>query len=124
MTRPAELAVRLWPAPGSCRDARAALRTFCSDNGMSDVTDDALLITSELVANAVQHATGMVTMLALVAEESLVVAVRDDCDTLPTLSPAAPSAEGGRGMVVIDGLAGDWGVTRQTDGKTVWFRLP
>ena len=91
---------------------------------MGAVTDDAVLLTSELVANAVEHAAGMVAVLALVLDESLVVAVRDDCDDLP--SPAAPPyySERGRGLQVVEEVAGDWGVNRQSSGKTVWFRLP
>jgi hypothetical protein len=91
---------------------------------MDEVTDDAILLTSELVANAVEHAAGMVTMLAMILDESIVVAVRDDCDGLPTVNPAASFRERGRGISVVDQLAGSWGVTRQDIGKTVWFRLP
>jgi len=32
---------------------------------------------------------------------------------------------GGRGLHLVDALAGDWGIRRREDGgKVVWFRLP
>jgi anti-sigma regulatory factor (Ser/Thr protein kinase) len=124
MTSTAEVALRLWPVPASCRDARQAVRRFCSDQSMGDATDDAVMLTSELMANAVEHSKGMVTLLALMVDEALVVAVRDDSDDLPTLTDPPSYAERGRGLQVIDALAGDWGVDRQASGKTVWFRLP
>jgi anti-sigma regulatory factor (Ser/Thr protein kinase) len=124
MTGTAEVALRLWPIPASCRDARQAVRRFCSDQSMGDVTDDAVMLTSELMANAVEHSKGMVTLLALVVDESLVVAVRDDSDDLPELTDPPSYAERGRGLQVVEALAGDWGVDRQSSGKTVWFRLP
>ena len=125
MTSPAEVTLRLWPVPASCRDARRAVGRFCADHALDDVTDDAVLLTSELVANAVEHAAGMVTVHALLLDDALVVAVRDDCDELPATATPMPSyAERGRGLHVLDELARDWGVNRQTHGKTVWFRLP
>lgn len=125
MSATPEVALRLWPVPEACGNARRAVRRFCADNEMGgDMTDDAVLLTSELVANAVEHAAGMVTVLALVVDESLVVAVRDDCDDLPAVGATPWYAERGRGLQVIDEVAGDWGVSRLTSGKTVWFRLP
>jgi len=125
MTIPAEVTLRLWPVPASCGDARRVVRSFCVDHEMGiDMTDDAVLLTSELVANAVEHADGMVTVLALLVDQSLVVAVRDNSDDLPELTPAMPYTERGRGLRVIDELAADWGVNRLAGGKTVWFRLP
>jgi len=52
------------------------------------------------------------------------VAVRDNSDDLPELTPPMPYTERGRGLRVIDELAADWGVNRLAGGKTVWFRLP
>jgi anti-sigma regulatory factor (Ser/Thr protein kinase) len=125
MTAIAEVALRLWPVPASCGDARQAVRSFCHQQAMDDVTDDAVMLTSELMANAVEHSTGMVTLLALVVDSSLVVVVRDDSDDLPTMVADPPSyAERGRGLHVIEALAADWGVDRLASGKTVWFRLP
>ena len=125
MTAAVEVTLRLWPVPAACRDARRLVGRFCADHEMEAVADDAVLLTSELVANAVEHAASMVTLLALLLDGSLVVAVRDDCDELPeTVMPVLSYAERGRGLHVLDELAGDWGVNRQSHGKTVWFRLP
>src|SRR3954447_10428633 len=124
MTSTAEVALRFWPVPASCGDARQAVRKFCSQHAMDAFSDDAVTLTSELMANAVEHSTGMVTLLALVLDDALVVAVRDDCEGLPVMADPPSYAERGRGMQVIDAIAGDWGVDRQTSGKTVWFKLP
>jgi hypothetical protein len=51
------------------------------------------------------------------------VEVTDPDDRLPTM--AAPNADdiGGRGLIIVNGLASAWGVAPTASGKTVWFEL-
>lgn len=50
----------------------------------------------------------------------------DDNAGLPLGRDADPQLldERGRGLLVVDAIASDWGTTRQGSGKCVWFRLP
>ena len=125
MTRD-EVLIRLWPSPQACSDARHAVRDFCFSRGLADVAYDAELLTSEVVSNAVRHSDGMLTILVVQANNSLAVTVSDNNAVIPTVPVIGTDAlaEGGRGLRVLDALAGDWGITPGSNGKTVWFRLP
>lgn len=118
-----EVTLRLWPRAESCRDARRAIRAFCLGGPCAGITDDAVLLTSELVANAIEHAGTMVTLVAMHDDDALVVVVSDDCVDPPVRRRPGSSTERGRGIGVVSELAGAWGVTPRNDGKSVWFRL-
>ncbi|MEW2524489.1 ATP-binding protein [Streptomyces sp. NPDC047071] len=86
--------------------------------------DDAVLVVSELVANAARH--GHVAghhlwlRLAVTAHGGLVVDVSDPVGEFPGFESAAPHGEGGRGLLVVRQLAQDVGwFPRQGRGKTV-----
>ncbi len=84
------------------------------------------LLTTEAVTNAVKHGPdeGEVTVAVSVAGGGWRVAVTDGSPQLPAVRQVGPQASGGRGVMLIDRLAADWGVERH-DGaaKTVWFRV-
>ncbi|HEX4655440.1 MAG TPA: ATP-binding protein [Mycobacteriales bacterium] len=124
MPRTDEIMLRLWPVPESCAQVRHAVRKLCADTPLADLGDDAELIASEIVTNAITHAATLITMVAVVRSGELVVTVSDDVAALPVAGSARDHDENGRGMVVVDSLAGAWGVTPRPIGKTVWFRLP
>jgi sigma-B regulation protein RsbU (phosphoserine phosphatase) len=121
-----EVVVRLWPTAQACSHARQAVRDFCCTRGLHGVADDAELLTSEVVTNAVRHSEGMLTMLLVHMNDTLAVTVRDNNAHVPQLPPDMPDplAEGGRGLAVLNCLAGEWGIAAGNVGKTVWFRLP
>jgi anti-sigma regulatory factor (Ser/Thr protein kinase) len=107
-------------------EARRAIRAFCAANEIENLSDDAELLGSEVMTNACRMASGPVTMFLLADDGALVVIITDDsANRLPAttvLSP--PMAESGRGLFVLDQLAGAWGTTSTPSGKNVWFRLP
>jgi serine phosphatase RsbU (regulator of sigma subunit)/anti-sigma regulatory factor (Ser/Thr protein kinase) len=89
--------------------------------------EDAVLLASELVANAVQHAgTGVEVGCRLVAEV-LEVTVTDRHPARPLPDPRGINedhfSERGRGLTLPAALASSWGVTYTGTAKTVWFRL-
>ncbi|HSA51004.1 MAG TPA: ATP-binding protein [Yinghuangia sp.] len=91
--------------------------------------EDTELIVSELVGNVLRHTDSghVVVSLRLLPEgdarECLLGTVTDCSPKLPGMRCADERAESGRGLTIVDALAGDWG-TRGTDGgKEVWFRL-
>ncbi|MFK4107300.1 ATP-binding protein [Streptomyces sp. NPDC002176] len=93
----------------------------------SDDVDSAALAVSELVTNAVQHATKTATpgRLALTLRHRrmrLLVEVADS-DTRPPVRSAAVSftSEGGRGLQLVESMSKEWGYyLPPTGGKVVW----
>ncbi|MFD8595340.1 ATP-binding protein [Kitasatospora sp. NPDC059646] len=85
--------------------------------------EDVLLMTSELVTNACQHATGPYALELTRCGPLLRVAVRDRDDRRPVLrAPHAPAQPGGHGLRVVDRLAAAWGCDPAPDGgKRVWL---
>jgi anti-sigma regulatory factor (Ser/Thr protein kinase) len=88
-------------------------------------SDVAQLLVSELVTNAVRHAGGDgVLVRATLQADLLRVEVHDSSPSVPgPVSPAPESAEGGRGLLLVDALADRWGVEQVTAGKRTWFEL-
>lgn len=92
-----------------------------------DLRDVAVLLTSELVANAVVHGSAPVTLLVRDEDGQVRVEVTDADPATPTRPGTAPdqTGESGRGLQFVDALAAVWGVCVHDDGtgKTTWFEL-
>ncbi|MET9057930.1 ATP-binding protein [Streptomyces antibioticus] len=93
--------------------------------------DDAVMVVTELAANALlhglPHSTGAVVRLRLTLRRShLMCAVTDPSDRLPVYpSTDDPLLEHGRGLHIVEALSEHWGWTRRRPaGKTVWAMLP
>ena len=88
--------------------------------------DDVVLAASEVVANAVLHGAGPVTVWVWSGRRGLRVEVTDNGGGTPQLAQAvAPHEESGRGLLIVDEIADRWGVTPsdQGPGKTLWFEI-
>ncbi|MET9762502.1 ATP-binding SpoIIE family protein phosphatase [Streptomyces sp. NPDC006372] len=106
-------------APGRGRRlARRALQRW----GLEELSDSVELLVSEVVTNAVRHASRPVT-LRLLRTEVLRCEVGDDAPQLPRLRQARATDEGGRGLHLVNRLARRWGATRLSTGKVVWFEI-
>lgn len=92
-----------------------------------DTVEDALLIASELVTNAVRHGSPEVVLTFELTSDRVRIAVDDAGDSLPVVSAGRPSIDrpSGRGLLIVAEIAADWGVTRSEGrpGKTVWAEL-
>lgn len=88
------------------------------------VSDDAQLLVSELVTNAVVHGRGTVVVRASVGAGELRVEVQDDDPRPAQVRHAGEDDEGGRGISMLVVLAAAWGVQALPVGKYVWFTLP
>ena len=107
----------------SPRRARAIVASQCAAWGFAGVSDDAAVIVSELVSNSVQHA-GTLIHLTLVAFPDVLRLEVSDQSTRPLRHETQSAlAEGGRGLMLVDALAGHYGVVGRPDGKTVWAEL-
>ncbi|MEV1010717.1 ATP-binding protein [Streptomyces sp. NPDC049881] len=123
------------PEPGWVRGAREVVRTALAPvvRPGSELVDTAVLLTSEVVTNAVTAARGCRTRepVALYGEWTgaggVRVLVRDGAPGGPPPVRARPDddAEHGRGLLLMSLYAGDWGVCRHAPGrgKVVWFTL-
>ncbi|MGW7239464.1 ATP-binding SpoIIE family protein phosphatase [Streptomyces sp. NPDC054804] len=114
---------RLALDPAEVPRARAAVREQLHDWGLARLADPAELMVSEIVTNAVRHSHSRPVQLRLIRGETLLCEVDDDDHTLPTLLSVEPGAGSGRGLRVVSTLAREWGTSRTSAGKTVWFEL-
>ncbi len=88
-----------------------------------DTVDAAVLMTSELVTNAVVHSGTRGEVSISLRPGSLRVAVRDESKLMPVKETPRQLDEPGRGLVVVSELADRWGVVENIVGKSVWFTL-
>ncbi|MFF0298920.1 SpoIIE family protein phosphatase [Kitasatospora sp. NPDC004614] len=88
--------------------------------GLDHLRENCELMVSELVTNAIRHATRPVT-LRLVRTSRLRCEVGDDSAALPRTRRAGPDEERGRGLQIVARCADRWGATRLGAGKVVWF---
>jgi anti-sigma regulatory factor (Ser/Thr protein kinase) len=111
--------------PTAPRRARALLQAAVTEWDVDDdLHQDAAMVVTELVANAVDHAGTPSTVTVTLDDRELCVAVRDGRpDTAPRPRPVDPTAPRGRGLQMVDALTTSWGVTVHADGKTVWAVL-
>lgn len=85
--------------------------------------DEVLLLASELVTNAVCHGAAPVLLSVTWGDGSVRVEVADQSPARPVLKTVEWDAPSGRGLLLVDGLASDWGALASGSGKTVWFTL-
>ncbi len=107
------------------REARHAIARFLEAARLPQLADDAELLTTELVTNAVRHAAGPIDVRAYVRDGFLRLEVADaDVATTPSPRSAHPDDEGGRGMELVDKLSARWGWRTTGNSKVVWLDLP
>ncbi len=85
--------------------------------------DDAVLVASELVGNAVPHARTAIQLRLLCVDSRVRVEVNDADPRVPILSSRPADATRGRGLALVDALAAAWGVEPRPEGKVVWAEL-
>ncbi|MFF8014511.1 ATP-binding protein [Streptomyces sp. NPDC007929] len=112
--------------PGAVRTARQAVRGQLRRWGLESLADLAALLVSELVTNALRHATGPIGV-RLVRPSGLggvlLVEVSDPLPDPPRERTARPEDESGRGLSLVASSSRRWGTRPGAGGKTVWFEL-
>ncbi len=153
----AVLAVRIrvpapsgWPAPAGHASAERRVADSLSDLGparrwVDDLLEDcqvddeqrrtAMLLTSEILTNALEHGQAPITATVEVDDLRLRVGVRDGSTEEPQLRSPEPHDLSGRGVLFLERLASRWGVDKHdpsdavgrhseaAEGKTVWFEI-
>ena len=135
--RVVRLAQRLSAVAAARSEVEAAICAWC----VPVDPDVAILLTSELVTNAVTHAAANASrngkaasrgraaeavLLVIAADDAgLRVDVHDGSGDLPVLGDclAEADAETGRGLLLVTSLSAEWGFYRTPGGKAVYFTL-
>jgi anti-sigma regulatory factor (Ser/Thr protein kinase) len=88
------------------------------------LSDVAVLLTSELVTNAIVHAqTEVAVTITRDDSRTITVAVSDSSCGEPRMQRHSADSATGRGLGILDALASSWDVVSGTAGKTVSFTL-
>ncbi len=126
-TRPTELhgcRVRLTTGPAAAAEARSQVRAAICAWDVPVDPSVAVLLTSELVTNAIRHEAGETVTLAITCScGQLRVDVHDTSCSMPVLVDAPADAETGRGLILVATLSAEWGFYRTPAGKAVYFTL-
>ena len=105
-------------------EARAGVRRLLERWGHRHLIDDAALVVSELVANAVEHAEpSSVVVEGRSGGVRIEVSDKGGGVADPVALPESRSAERGRGLMIVSALASSWGVRTAGRSKTVWVEL-
>lgn len=126
---PLQSFLKLAARPAAVPCARLHTRQVLRQWQLGHLADDAELLASELLANAVQASrppvgTGLIALRLLADHEQLVIEAWDQNPGHPQPCPAGAHAESGRGLAVIEALSHQWGSRRVSASfKAVWCQL-
>lgn len=115
--------------PGQVAMTRCLVRAALKHRGLGGYADDAACIASELVTNAIQHATTDiadkigVTLVRAWDGEALTVVVTDPSPVPPVKRETTAASEHGRGLRIVEALSTHWAWNPEDDGKAVYAIL-
>lgn len=113
-------------SPDSARMARFYVRAALTYHSLGGYADDAEMVASELITNAVVHATASVVSLELTwldGFKALAVVVTDSSPLPPVKRDPVKDTEHGRGLHIVEALSARWGWRPQDPGKAVYAIL-
>ncbi|WP_328794495.1 ATP-binding protein [Herbidospora solisilvae] len=119
----------LRPLADSVKTARDVTRSTLQGWGLSELTDDATLVVSELVTNAVRYALypkaastdHPITLMLVRLAPHVILAVADPSDEVPTRKEPDFVSENGRGLYIVETYSQAWGWDPLDEGgKAVW----
>ncbi|MEU3958347.1 SpoIIE family protein phosphatase [Streptomyces buecherae] len=113
--------------PEQISQARLQLRQMLHDWASDDQVDSAVLLLSEMVTNVLMHTDDDALVIAEISGEPgarrLRLDVADASDELPHRRHPGELASSGRGLLLMEMLAGSWGVDPRGEGKCIWVEL-
>jgi anti-sigma regulatory factor (Ser/Thr protein kinase) len=110
----------------SAETARKLVRTALAVWHLEELTDTAILLVSELVANAVKHTNSRVIRVIVTrpSERFVRIGVVDKARVMPEfVKPGDDLLTSGRGLLLVDALAERWGTDLYRWGKQVWAEV-
>ncbi|MBV9382605.1 MAG: ATP-binding protein [Streptosporangiaceae bacterium] len=126
-TRPTELharRVRLARGPAAAAEARGQVRAAISAWHVPVDPDIAILLTSDLVTDAIRHEAGeAVTLAVRCARGQLRVDVHGTSRSWPVVADARAGARREPGLILVASLSAEWGFYRTASGNAVYFTL-
>lgn len=105
------------------REARAVVGDLLGRWGFPELVNDAALVVSELVTNAITHASSNCAVVVNRSGDGVRIEVRDEGMGTPDPQLPSSTAEGGRGLMIVSALAKAWGVDSAPKSKSVWVEL-
>lgn len=116
--------IRLRRGPVAVPEARSHVRAAIRSWDVPVDPDTAILLTSELVTNAVRNeVAGSIVLAISCSRGHFRVDVHDTSCSLPVMADAPADSETGRGLMLVDSLSAEWGFYRTPSGKAVYFTL-
>lgn len=104
--------------------ARRMLAEYLADWGVTgEQREVAVLLTSELVTNAILHGTPPLRLVAVSVGSGVRVEVHDGGDAAPLVRDTELDSVGGRGLRLVEALSARWGTTGADPGTVVWFEV-
>lgn len=108
----------------SAHTARRCVTVALAHLRRTDLADDASILVSELVTNALIHARTEITLSLEPCRNGLRMAITDGSSVLPHWSPHRATAMSGRGLLLLERLSTRWGADLLDDGgKVVWAEI-
>ncbi|MEU3892315.1 SpoIIE family protein phosphatase [Streptomyces sp. NPDC029041] len=106
--------------PATVAEARMLAGNQITEWELPDLDFATELIVSELVTNAIRHATGPIRLRLIRQKSTLTVEVSDASSTAPRLRHARAGDEGGRGLLLVAHVCRRWGTRYTGEGKIIW----
>ncbi len=120
------IACTLPSTPYSVQLARFYVRAALAHHELGDYAEDAEMVTSELVTNAIEHAGAPqfgLELIRLADSGAVAVIVTDPSPTPPVRRKVSMDGEHGRDLAIVNALSARWGWRPEDPGKTVYAIL-
>ncbi|MDT7580079.1 MAG: hypothetical protein QOK35_1343 [Pseudonocardiales bacterium] len=112
------------PPTSALSFVRGRLTVLAAEWGLTEEdVEPALLVVTELLSNAVDHARAPVQLVVEFLGDAIRVEVHDAADAPPRMQPHDPLRRRGRGMQMVETLSERWGWTDTSSGKVVWAEV-
>lgn len=121
--------LELAPLPTAVACARGHTTNVLAEWGLAHLSDDAVLLVSELMTNALEASAALphtpaIALRLLASQTSLLIEAWDQSPLDLEPAEAGPGAEHGRGLLVVQALSTRWGTGRTgRDRKVVWCEI-
>lgn len=115
---------RAFPStPASAREARRFVESVLAEATLYDLASTATILVSELVANAILHTGTPLEVVVTTGAGRARVEVHDGSPQLPVRKHYSSLSGTGRGLMLVERMASQWGSHRTVGGKVVWFEV-